>query len=126
MPGKGGGVTHRDPPPNPCTPGTQAACIVESIIELKGHLRPVLRDDVLIKARTKFRELHTKDRVKTASLSALFRRLHDTSDQLRDLDPPWEIRAALDAKGNARKGLCVLDTVQPGFEFGDFDPQLGI
>jgi hypothetical protein len=36
------------------------------------------------------------------------------------------IVAALDAKGKVRKGLAVLDTVAPtpGFEFGDFDPQL--
>jgi hypothetical protein len=119
-------VIPRDPPSNPCTAGTQAWCIVEAIIELKGHLRPVLRDDVLIKARTKFRDLHAKDRVKTASLSALFRRLHDCNDQLAELDPPWCITAALDAKGRVRKGLCTLDTVTPtpGFEFGDFDPQL--
>ena len=114
---------HRNPPANPCTAGCQAYCIVEAIVELKGHLRPVLRDDVLIKARTKFRDLHGG---KTASLSALFRRLHDVNDQLAELDPPWEIRAALDAKSRVKKGMCVLDTVTPGFEFGDFDPQLGM
>ena len=116
-------MTHRDPPSNPCTAGTQAYCIVAAIIELQGYLRPVLRDDVLIKARTKFRDLHGG---KTASLSALFRRLHDVNEQLGRLDPGWGIYAALDAKGRARKGLCWMDTVQPGFEFGDFDPQLGI
>ena len=119
-------IAHREPPLNPCKAATQAYCIVEAIIELKGHLRPVLRDDVLIKARAKFRDLHARDRVKTASLSALFRRLHDVNDQLGELKPAWGIYAALDAKGRVREGLCWLDTVAPGFEFGDFDPQLGI